>query len=334
MLKELTKEQQDIALETKNFWLDFLFSCKNEINKEQATEGVNFMYELAGLEKPEIIFCDSPLAAQKIANDLKNSVQESVRSSVLESVQDSVQKSVLDSVIKYFDFADYGNLSDYGWVSFYDFFTKINVLDDDKFNKFKALLLSGVYDMIQFKETCIVVSLPNKILRNTEGKLHSDIESAISFMDGFELFFHNGIEVPKKWILEKESLTKDDFLNEKNAEKKRCLVEIIGYEKLINIIGVVIIDESTEFAKPLNKNVPIRLLKTKEKDEVIDDFIYFLHVHDHSTEREYFICLEKEFNDVVSAKKSTFKNEKIEIRHGDVGLLNLSNPCETPLFES
>jgi len=182
--------------------------------------------------------------------------------------------------------------------------------------------------MIQLDGFCIVSNLPDKISRDEQGRLHCKDNSAIHFRDGYEQFYWHGVNVPKNWIINKPSITKDVFISEKNAEKRRCLKEIIGNECVIKLLDVEIIDQDKD-----NFNFPIILLKTKTKDDIIDDYIYFLNVTDPSTSREYYLCVPKCTN-VWEAKSWTFKNEKIEIRHGDVGLLNIKKEFNQPIFES
>jgi len=82
-----------------------------------------------------------------------------------------------------------------------------------------------------------------------------------------------------------------------------------------------------------NKQLKMILYKTKEKDNIIDDYLYFLSVICPSTGRNYYLCVPGCKN-VWEAKAWTFKNEKIEIRHGDVGLLNLKKEFKVPIYES
>jgi len=72
--------------------------------------------------------------------------------------------------------------------------------------------------MIQFERVFILCELPNKILRDEQNRLHSDSKSAISWTDGYELYFIHGRRMPG-WIWkEKDSITKEQFLSETNAE--------------------------------------------------------------------------------------------------------------------
>jgi len=182
--------------------------------------------------------------------------------------------------------------------------------------------------MIQLDGFCIVSNLPDKISRDEQGRLHCENDSAIHFRDGYEQFYWHGINVPYLWITDKKLITREAFVSEKNAEKRRCLKEILGNEKIIELLDVEQIDNDKD-----NFNYPIILLKTKSKDDIIDDFLYFLKVIDPSTEREYYLSVPKCIN-VWEAKSWTFQNQKIEIRHGDVGLLNLKKEFNQPIFES
>ena len=77
----------------------------------------------------------------------------------------------------------------------------------------------------------------------------------------------------------------------------------------------------------------MKLYKTEEKDNIINDYIYYLNVICPSTKREYYLCV-PECKNVWEAKSWTFQNKKIEIRHGDVGLLNLKKEFNQPIYES
>ena len=315
MLESLTPEQEAKMLEVRDYWKDYFFSCRNKVNKPEAEKFVKFIYELSSLTMPEIIYADSPMHCQKIVNELKK-----------------------NETLTFESFSSYGNVSDYGWVSFYDFFTQIGVLNDEKFNTYKELLLSSsVYDMIQLTNYCIISNMPDRIERDDQGRLHCENNSAIHFIDGYEQFYWHGVYVKKDWIMNPDSITKETFMNEKNAELRRYIQEIIGNKKLIEMIGVEIIDEDIESSAPnaneTPQNFPIKLYRTIVKDVLIDDYIYFLNVIDPSTKREYYLCV-PEAKNVWEAKQWTFLNKKIEIRHGDVALFNLSTSYDTPLYQS
>ena len=301
-IEKLTQKQEELIELHKEKWINKLNTLK--FDEKKAIEGINWLYSISKLSEPKIIFCESPIECQRVANELNNTENN------------------------FYNFSTYGNIGDYGWVSFYSYFKKIGVLDFELFDNFVNLLESGIYDMIQFDTTCIVSKLPISIIKNIEGNLHSENSPAIKWNDGFSLYFWNGICVPKNWIMDKNSVTKDVIVNEKNAEKRRCLQEILGTKRFTDLLEVEVIDTDID-----QKGYPMNLYRTKEIDDVINDYIYYLNVICPSTEREYYICVPKASN-VWEAKAWTFKNEKIELRHGDVGLVNLTNLHEKPIFES
>jgi len=127
--------------------------------------------------------------------------------------------------IKYESFSSYGNIWNYGWASFYDFFNRIGIFKHDGFEKFCKLIKSGVYDMIQLEGVCVYCGLPSEISRNNNG-LHNVEKEAVVFKDGYKLHYVNGVYIKPELfqkLLDKE-YTFTDFVSEENEEiKAACL---------------------------------------------------------------------------------------------------------------
>jgi hypothetical protein len=141
---------------------------------------------------------------------------------VMGQVWNQVRDQVGDQKLEYFDFSSYGNVSDYGWTAFYDFFDRIGInLDNENFFKFAELLKTGVYDIIQLDGLCIVVQLPKAVRRNNSGFMHSDKFPAIEWSDGYKLYYLNGVHFP-------EALFKE-VTNEEHP---------IPFEKILAIVDV------------------------------------------------------------------------------------------------
>lgn len=262
-LNQLQEKHKEVI---KKFWNDYIFSCHNSINKEKASIGAEWMYKLAGYEKPIMVYVDSPMGCQYAIHLLKTLAKNGTRDSVWTSVWDSVWAGKME----YNSFAWYGSICDYGWVSFYDFFTQIGVIDHKLFNEFKELLLSGVYDMIQLNGFCIVSDLPKKIVRNDAGRLHNPKGPAIEFKDGYCQYYINGRNLPA-WIWEKADkgeITKELFLAEKNVEIKGGIYEVLGQVKMMELLGSVEVD-SKQIVHANGDIETVTLLKTKEKFEEI-----------------------------------------------------------------
>jgi internalin A len=75
--------------------------------------------------------------------------------------------------------------------------------------------------MIQFEGVCLVANMPISIKRDSQNRLHAENGPAIEWADGYKLYFYHGVAVPEKWILHPEKLTKEDWSNESNLEKRK-----------------------------------------------------------------------------------------------------------------
>ena len=257
-LEKLNDVQLAKMQEIRDKWLNRLFSCKNtEINREQAIAGINWIYKLSKLKEPMIIFVDSPVACQYAYHLLKQhlspqfqkkldqvgdqvgvQVGAQVRTQVWVQVSDQVWEQVREQVgtqvsaqvkqekLEFQQFSSYGNIWDYGWLAFYEFFMELGIGKHEEFEQFKSLLLSNVYDMIQLEGVCIVSALPIIIHRNEANNMHFSEGPAIEFKDGYFQHYINGVFVTCELFdsLLNKQYKLENFIAEKNEEiKAACL---------------------------------------------------------------------------------------------------------------
>lgn len=219
MLEKLTDEQRKMIPVVKDEWISFMHD--SSFNKEQCIKGITWLYELCGYKKPKIIIADSPKACKMIAKKLGDENPE---------------------------FSYYGNLSDYHWLSFYEYFKKIGVkFNTEKFDKFLALIKSGVYDMIQYETHCIVSKKPDIIKTNQTG-LHSIEGPAIHFRDGFELYYLDGVKFEKKlWKkIATRKIKAKELLKIDNIEQRYIGMKYIGASILFKEFDTKLIETSAK----------------------------------------------------------------------------------------
>jgi hypothetical protein len=141
----------------------------------------------------------SDQVSDQVLGQVLGQVRDQVRGQVWGQVRDQVRGQVWGQVGKEYEtFAGIGLGQDSGWVSFYDFFTDIKVINNEKFNQYKEFIESGVYDTILFNNFAIGCRRPNFVGRDTQNRMHSDVRSAISWRDGFELYYLAGVHFPKE----------------------------------------------------------------------------------------------------------------------------------------
>ncbi|MEO1131969.1 MAG: hypothetical protein AAFX40_04595 [Cyanobacteria bacterium J06639_1] len=67
-ITELTDEQRDLWPEYRDKWTALAYAVA-PIDRDKAGEAVKMAYVLAGYDEPELIYCDSPRAGQRIITE-------------------------------------------------------------------------------------------------------------------------------------------------------------------------------------------------------------------------------------------------------------------------
>ena len=282
---------------------------KRGIDKPAFEEGIKWLYnDLLKKPTPKIIYCDgwlsclltiailkdknlikkswdSVMASVKdsvmdsVRASIKASVGDSVRASVWDSVGDSVKDSVMDSVRDSVwdsvgdsvnEYSSYIDLSNYGWVSFYDFFEKINLLDNFNFKQYKKLIRSNVFNAYEYENYVFAIQPPVYIETNLAGRLHSTTQAAVQFRDGSEYYFINGRSIPAWIVNDKSSITKERFMKETDADIKGAIYESIGQQGMLDLLGAKVVDRR-EIVHANGDREVVELLKTNDLFKEIDN---------------------------------------------------------------
>lgn len=204
MIEKLTKEQTDRFPEFIKKWTDIGLSTE-KANRKEAEEGIGEMYEIAGLKKPKIVWCGSPLSqglTRMIVKKLESN--GTLQKKIVDSVGDSVGASVWGS--------GYGQ-QDANWLAFYDFFKEVCKLEAQT-NKLSGLWKisknAGWY--LPHQNICWISERHNFLSQNNEGRLHNDKRMAVSYPDGFGIYALNGVRFPEE--LWKKVTSKEMSFNE------------------------------------------------------------------------------------------------------------------------
>ena len=282
---------------------------KRGIDKPAFEEGIKWLYnDLLKKPTPKIIYCDGWLSClltiailkdknlikkswDSVMASVKDSVMDSVRASIKASVGDSVRASVWDSVgdsvwdsvwdsvgdsvwdsvgDSVNEYSSYIDLSNYGWVSFYDFFEKINLLDNFNFKQYKKLIRSNVFNAYEYENYVFAIQPPVYIETNLAGRLHSTTQAAVQFRDGSEYYFINGRSIPAWIVNDKSSITKERFMKETDADIKGAIYESIGQQGMLALLGAKVVDRR-EIVHANGDREVVELLKTNDLFKEIDN---------------------------------------------------------------
>jgi hypothetical protein len=212
-----------------------------------------------------------------VRDSVWDSVRDSVSASVWTSVWDSVRDSVRDSV-EYTPSAYYGNISDYGWVAFYNYFERVGIVDHANFREFSKLTETGIYDSIQLEGLCIICENPLYIHRDEQNRMHCLTGPAIEWADTYGVYAIHGVRFPDKDMFEKIAggqMTFAEVMALENIEQRMIALKLLGAEKLLD----------TTDAKLINKSFAgneLYLIK-----DIFPEPAYFLKYKCPSTDRVY-----------------------------------------------
>ena len=321
-IESLTPEQEALLPVVRQHWAD---KMRLPFNKEAAIRGMQEYYKFIGFPPAPVLCVRSPLEAAIAINMLRDDSPEREAENIRRAVEEGFEVEDVNMEIPeswaYEPFGYYVNVADYGWCSFADFFERIGLEHENAkdFHWFVELLDTGIWDTIQMDNVCVVCPMPSILRKDAEGRLHAEDGPALRWSDGFEMYFWKGVEVPAKVILEPEAITREDLLKEENAERRRAYFEIMGGKRFTEVMDIVVIDtktkETTSYAinpkgelEPYTFTEKLELTRTREKDILVKDYIYMLHVTCPSSEREYYIPV-KATNCAMEALRSTFPIE-------------------------
>ena len=135
-----------------------------------------------------------------------------------------------------------GSLYDWDWNSWIDYWQRISILDKDDMRISKLLGLSSAYDFLMYENLVIACEHPSNLKKDDQGRLHCDDGTAISWEDGYELYFINGVNVDEQIVMSPESITADQIQSQSNQEKRRIMIERYGTGKYLTDIDASVID--------------------------------------------------------------------------------------------
>ena len=132
---------------------------------------------------------------------------------------------------------------DAGWLSFYAYMREVVGLVEETEE------LMGLLELAQsagwaavLENVCYVSERPSVMRLDIEGRLHSLAGAAIQYPDGWGVYAVHGTVVPDEWILHPEQLTPDMAFRERNMERRRAVIDILGWERILAALPTKEID--------------------------------------------------------------------------------------------
>ena len=303
MINELTKKQKLQKEVIKEYWINKALYSGPDIDKEKVESYMSYIYSKFQKEKPRFVCLKSPLAIQyflnliqiaknrktkyrevrnevwnEVRNEVENEVRNEVENEVGNEVWNEVENEVRSKKLKFYSFKWY-DLSDVGWVSYYDFFLKNTDIFSQKtkqsFERYLEHLDSGIFMSVATNKYFVYCKRPTKVLKNNRG-LHSENSPAIVFEDGYSFHSLHGIRL-KKDLWKKIISTRMSFqeiLKIENTEQ-RLIAMRYNPNALMN--------ENPKLIKKSERGNELWLIENSEVNKIYDaPKVYLLGFEDPS----------------------------------------------------
>lgn len=88
----------------------------------------------------------------------------------------------------------------------------------------------------------VATERPCILSRDDAGRMHAEEGPAIAWPDGWALYYWRGTKVPRAWIENPSGIDPRVALEHANIELRRCAAEIMGWQKVLDLLQPVVID--------------------------------------------------------------------------------------------
>lgn len=295
-----------------------------------------FLYDLAGLSTPEIKQVKEPAEFLHAVNIMKSKGAKTVHQIIADAVISKLAQPAIDALqrsndwinrdVHYKNFwkptqskwqdgvlrlvqesfhipantwSHHPHYSDLSWKHFTYSFSDVQIPDATKCY-FELIDPSYFTGACFFEGVALILTAPDTVHYDGRGLPHSEEEHAVIYADSGICAWH-GLWVPEHYILEKHSITRKDIIEEKNAERRRALLEILGASKFAELLDVITIEQSIDRKGNLQS-----LYRTREKDVIAGNYLYFAQVTCPSTRRNYFLSVPPHLRSAQEAVAWTF----------------------------
>lgn len=213
---------------------------------DKAKEAVAWNYKQSNFEVPEVIVVENP---KEIFETYKILLKKA-----------GYTKEKFDKLLADFNVSDMYlytlnvySQSYYQWYKFIKNEFNLPLTIEKEFEEcFKLQQESGIYCALFLDKICIVSKYPKKIYRNSDNNLHNLNGQAVEWgftseKSKFNCYYVNGRNIPEELYLKalNGEITKKDWLSETNEDIKSAWYEILGPDKVMEILEAKEIDSQT-----------------------------------------------------------------------------------------
>lgn len=133
-----------------------------------------------------------------------------------------------------------------GWLGFNAFLVEVLGLEWEGDIKPHVEMARHAGWWMPFPDLLILCERHNVLKRDAENNLHCEDGPAVAWPDDWKLYFWHGTHVPAEWIEDKDNIDPSLALTWENVEERRCLAEILGWDRVLEQLNPKTIDKDVD----------------------------------------------------------------------------------------
>lgn len=207
-------------------------------------------YAAAGLLSPRFfLFAKGPKEAMRFINSAEfielteeDFISLSSQSDIAlaEAFREEIERKNLYSNPNRYVSASFYGQHDAGYISYYDFFLQEFGIGKEMAGLIDLAKLAGW--MWFYKDLVVVSEKPIRITMNGQNQLHNEKKAALEYRDGTKLYCFNGVSLPEKWVLQRESMDPTEIFECEDTDKRAAGIALYGYDRLKDRLDYKIIE--------------------------------------------------------------------------------------------
>jgi len=184
MYERLNRDSWEALDRISRKWIDRFYNNPDPLVLDPfvVREFVDWIYSISGLTSPDVLIADSPVHAQELANEfcLRNNIEHTKR---------------------YFQPSETIGVSNYAFMAYNEYMRSIGLDRNKNLDDYQRFYDLNIYEAIQLEEVCVITRMPKyvrSVVRDGVHVLHCSEGPAIEFIDGFSVYFLDGLQVSRK----------------------------------------------------------------------------------------------------------------------------------------
>ena len=216
-----------------------------------------------------------------IRSNIGSNIEDNIEDNIRSNIGSNIRSNIWSNKLEWFGFSD--NESTYlQWYLYQKYYFDNGLLMPDKYSELLNSYIEMAIDAwaVYYSKDIAIVSRKPQIKRNADGLLHSTNSPAVSFKDGYDIYYINGINFPKELFdkVTSGSMPFEEILAIVDVDQRNQAMRFVGLEekeKWLKHVKAEVIDEYKKIS--INGNEIIYKLYKIPQGEVFTEDTYIAY---------------------------------------------------------